>query len=136
MTEQQARDLPYKLYQVTDKENIDKMSRMGTVAFENYRLSEKNLISICAIARLNDAQPLRPDGKYELFVITGQTMNNCYHLTGDNAYDDEVKIICLPANNITNSIMLSFELAKVGGRLLSVILKRNARHEQEQLNNL
>ena len=75
----------------------------------------------------NEGCPLK---KEEFYVTTGKQMNNFkYQLTGDNAYPEDLTILAIELENITNVNQLFIKKFEVGARWFDDICDNNWRRE-------
>lgn len=119
------------LYEIEDRDSIDRMLEYSTVAFEGLNLNQKNLDAIIDILDKQHCTSTRKDGRIELFAIAGTTMNKCYNLKGDNAYIDDFPILCICPQNLENFALASNILRGMGARWLKDIIRTNdARNER------
>lgn len=66
----------------------------------------------------------------EFFVIKGELMNDYYHLTGNNAYPNDLTIVSAELDSIgKNWSKLIMPRFAVGGRWFDDIVDNNARRE-------
>ena len=69
--------------------------------------------------------PLR---KEEFWTITGKQMNEfCGGLTGDNAYPEDLTILCIELDNITDVQKLYMKKFEVGARWCDDVVDNNRR---------
>lgn len=66
-----------------------------------------------------------------LFVISGKTMNEKYHLTGDNVYKEHLHIVCVSLEDIDADGII-FPRFEIGGRWFNDVVDNNARREKAQ----
>lgn len=70
--------------------------------------------------------------KNEFWYILGSDMNSWCSLTGDNAYPDDLNILCIELDNITNLELLFAKKFEVGARWLDDVVDNNERRENEK----
>ena len=66
-----------------------------------------------------------------VYIISGKDMNKFYSLTGDNAYADDLTIVCISFEDIENVSGLVLARFTVGARWFSDVVDNNARREAE-----
>ena len=66
----------------------------------------------------------------EFWIIKGADMNAHYGLTGDNAYPDNLTIVNIPLDQITNITAIALPMREFGGRWYSDVVDNNLRREQ------
>lgn len=64
------------------------------------------------------------------WIIKGADMNSYYGLTGDNAYPDNLTIVNIPLDQITNIAAIALPMREFGGRWYSDVVDNNLRREQ------
>lgn len=64
------------------------------------------------------------------WIIKGADMNAYYGLTGDNAYPDNLTIVNIPLDQITNIAAIALPMREFGGRWYSDVVDNNLRREQ------
>ena len=57
-------------------------------------------------------------------------MNEKYHLTGDNAYKDELTILCIKQEDLSNVKGIIIPRFEIGGRWLDDVIENNISREQ------
>lgn len=71
----------------------------------------------------------------DVYIIKGCLMNDVYGLTGDNAYQDDLTIVCLPLKFMKNihrfAVTMRFEY---GFRWFDDVVDNNVRFEREKAN--
>ena len=65
--------------------------------------------------------------KTTVYVIKGNIMNEMYGLTGDNAYQDDVNIVCILGIDLNALVWARFE---IGGKWFTDIVDNNRRREE------
>lgn len=63
------------------------------------------------------------------YAITGKQMNDIYHLTGDNAYTNDLSFTCFKLDDIKNVELLFIARFQLGGRWFDDIVDNNERRE-------
>ena len=82
------------------------------------------------VATESQEKPL-PD-RCNIYIVSGEVMNNVYHLTGDNAYQSDFHLMIIDDNNIIECKAMVKDDIKFGEhsfRYFSDIVDNNARRE-------
>ena len=100
----------------------------SAMTFEGTTTDEVNLKHLENFIRDMDART----GELDLVIYTGVDMNEYYHLTGTNAYSDDLtfvsaRVSCYNAAKV--ALPMRFML---GGRWFDDIVDNNARREEEK----
>lgn len=64
-----------------------------------------------------------------VYVTSGKLMNDYYHLTGSNAYQDNLHIVSLKLSNFKDIGKLAMLKLRIGARWFNDIVDNNARRE-------
>ncbi len=67
-------------------------------------------------------------------VISGGDMNKWYQLSGDNAYPDDLNIVCVKLEDIEDVSKIVTARFSVGGRWLDDVIDNNLRREKTHRN--
>lgn len=117
---------------VTEKEQLDMLYNDSACTLEGLAESSVGdmLEAMCDRGFIKDGSL-----NVDVYSIKGCLMNEVYHLTGDNAYQDDITIICVPLKFMKNidefAVTMRFEY---GYRWFDDIVDNNARREEEQAN--
>ena len=65
------------------------------------------------------------------YIISGNTMNNVYHLTGINAYPNDLTIVSIKLEDMENAMAVAIPRFQIGARWFDDIVDNNARREEE-----
>ena len=65
----------------------------------------------------------------EVFVVSGNTMNNFYGLTGINQYVPHLNIVCVKLSDLESPMKLVLPRFRVGGMWFDDVVDNNARRE-------
>ena len=68
--------------------------------------------------------------EYDFYVITGELMNVYYGLTGNNAYPDNLTILCIKLSDLTNFNGIVLPRFEIGGRWFNDVVDNNIAHER------
>jgi hypothetical protein len=113
-----------KIVNVTTKEQLDVLYDESALTFEGLMADEENLNAL--YDWLKEHHGIITGTEPTFHIISGKVMNDNYHLTGNNAYKDDLTIVsCTDIADFTVSIF-RFEL---GGRWFDDIVDNNARRE-------
>lgn len=64
-------------------------------------------------------------------IISGDTMNRVYHLTGNNAYPKDLTIVSIKLEDMENAMAVVIPRFQIGARWFDDIVDNNARREEE-----
>lgn len=64
------------------------------------------------------------------YIISGKTMNEAYHLTGDNAYSDDLTIVSVKLEDMEEPSKIVTKRFEVGARWFDDIVGNNLRIEE------
>lgn len=68
-----------------------------------------------------------------VYVVSGETMNRFYGLTGINQYVPHLNIVCVKLSDLKNPLKLAIPRFAVGGRWFDDIVDNNARREGREV---
>ena len=71
--------------------------------------------------------PLKEEHAY---VIKGVTMNDVYHLTGNNAYPDDCTLVAIKLEDMDNASNVAIPRFDIGARWFDDIVANNAMREE------
>lgn len=63
------------------------------------------------------------------YIISGDTMNNVYCLTGSNAYPNDLTIVSIKLEDMENAMAVVIPRFQIGARWFDDIVDNNARRE-------
>ena len=69
-----------------------------------------------------------------VYIIKGKTLNHFCGNTGDNAYPDDVNIVCIKLSDIKDFIKIAVPRFTIGGRWFTDVVDNNRRREREKGN--
>lgn len=120
------------LIKVTEKEQLDMLYNDSACTLEG--LSESSVGDM--LEAMRDRGFIKDDSlNVDVYSIKGCTMNDMYGLTGKNAYQDDVHIICVPLKFMKNipefAVTMRYEY---GYRWFDDIVDNNALCEKEEAN--
>lgn len=98
----------------------------SALTFEGFAMTPENITFLDKWFTDNGATWNEPKN---LYTITGQQMNDKYHLTGDNAYPADLTIACIKLGDITNYSNIIIPRFQIGGRWFDDIVSNNADRE-------
>lgn len=113
----------YKLDEANRK-NFKEMYNKSMLTFPGIASTTNNYEAICDFLEECDALPSQ--GVPEFYIFEGKDMNDCFKLSGDNAYQDDVSFIAV--DNIS-PMMVAVSRLRVGGRWFDDIADNDVRHE-------
>lgn len=65
----------------------------------------------------------------DIYIIKGKLMNEVYHLTGDNKYQDQLTIVSIKLSDLSNVNAVVMARFEIGARWFDDIVDNNARRE-------
>lgn len=117
---------------VTKKEQLDMLYNGNACTLEG--LAESSIKDM--LEAMRDRGFIKDDNlNVDVYSIKGHVMNDMYGLTGDNTYQDDLTIVCVPLDFMKNisefAVTMRFEY---GYRWFNDIVDNNARREEVQVN--
>ena len=67
----------------------------------------------------------------DVYIFKGKLMNQYYHLTGSNAYPDDLTFLVIKLSSIENVEKIAVPRFQIGGRWFTDIVDNNNRREGE-----
>lgn len=64
------------------------------------------------------------------YIVNGKTMNEVYHLTGSNAYPDDLTIVSIKLEDMEDLIKIVTKRFEVGARWFDDIVENNALNQE------
>ena len=107
------------------EETFDELYEGSALTIEGLTTTEENLIDAC-----NYLEERCDMVDRKLYIISGKQMNEHYHLTGNNAYKDELSIVCFPLENFLNTNKLVLVRFNFGGRWFDDVVDNNKSREK------
>lgn len=114
-------------YYVTAKTEIEKLG--SALTFEGLKEDDESLQEF-----IDWVKALTPLKRERIYIIKGRIMNKYYHLTGDNAYQDECNIVSIDLNDMEHFSAVIMPRFQIGARWLDDIIANNVRREKEKEN--
>ena len=109
-----------------DKKTIKYLYDRSALTFEGCALTRDNLDFLVKWLKEHNCD-FKGDQKF--YVISGKLMNDTYQLTGDNRYPDDLTILCIDLNDLTNVGAIVLPRFELGGRWLDDVIDNNLRRE-------
>lgn len=120
------------IIKVTEKEQLDMLYNGSACTLEG--LVESSIRDMLE-AMLDRGFIKDGNLNVDVYSIKGCVMNDMYGLTGDNAYQDDITIICVPLKFMKNISEFAVTMRiEYGYRWFDDIVDNNARREEEQAN--
>ena len=118
-------------YEVTTKEQLEKLYLGSALTFMGLDDSDKNLISLSNwIKEYSEvSEPLN------MFLIKGNVMNREYGLTEKNRYPDNYSIVCVELKDIKDVKKIIIPRFQVNGRWFDDVVN-NDRFRQDQIDGI
>ena len=111
-----------------DKDDLKNLYEGSAWTWEGLNADKENLNAVIKWFMANGA-PLK---RHEFYVTTGKQMNEfCGGLTGDNAYPDDLTILSIELDNITNVETMFIKKFEVGARWFDDIVDNNRMYNDD-----
>lgn len=118
----------FEKIEVTTKEKLDELYNSSALTFTGVSAEEESIKDLIdwlkEHSEISDPLPVH--------IISGQTMNDNYGLTGTNAYKDDLTLISIKLENIKNVNAIIMPRFEVGGRWFDDIVNNNAMREKHE----
>ena len=108
-------------------EIFNELYKTSALTIEGLSTDEENLTDVYNYFEENFGLVER-----KCYVISGKQMNKHYSLTGNNAYPDDVSIVCFPLDNFVNKNKLVIDRFNFGGRWFNDVVDNNALREKRK----
>lgn len=109
---------------VTDKDTLQELYEDSALTIEG--LAEESIPDL--LDWIKQFVHLKSETVY---VIKGEIMNIHYHLTGSNAYPDDLNIVSVKLSDMENPEPIFLPRFNIGGRWFDDIVDNNSRRESE-----
>ena len=76
----------------SDKSTFDRLYKNEALTAEGMKIADDTLEVVNKWYRTNS---MCNASNVNIYIIKGKVMNSFYHLTGDNAYNDDITIVCI-----------------------------------------
>lgn len=114
---------------VTEDSQFEDLYKDSALTIERLEPSQKNLNAV--FNWLEEHTEVKTRTAY---VITGKIMNYQYGLTGDNAYPNDLNIVCIKLSDMVSPLKITIPRFDVGGRWFDDVVDNNARRESRKAN--
>lgn len=105
---------------LTTKEELDTLGSALTIE----GLAKESIPDF--IEWIKQYTPMKSETAY---IISGNTMNNVYHLTSNNAYPKDLTIVSIKLEDMENAMAVVIPRFQIGARWFDDIVDNNARRE-------
>lgn len=105
------------------KDKFDLLYNTSAITIEG--LSEDSIIDF-----INWIKEYTQMESEDVYIINGKTMNEYYHLSGTNAYSDDLTIVSIPLDNLLDFYNLAIHRFEVGARWFDDIVDNNRNREK------
>lgn len=130
-------DLPYpsrglkthKLEEVTTKDQLDVLYSSSALTAEGLVADDE---SVAFLANWLEENGAEPQDELTIYVVKGSLMNESYGLTGDNAYQDDLPIVCIPLDEMGNSAAIAVPRLLLGFRWFDDVVNNSLLNEKMQ----
>ena len=109
-----------------------------TTALELKELEDNSALTIEGLAEesipdlIEWIKQYTPLVREDVYVTKGKTMNAVYHLTGNNAYTDDLTLVSIKLDDMEHYETIVIPRFQIGGRWFDDIVDNNARREMEK----
>ena len=114
---------------VTNDSQFEDLYEDSALTFEGLETSQENLNAVFNWLEEHTEVKTRT-----VYVITGKVMNNQYGLTRDNAYPNDLNIVCIKLSDMVSPLKITIPRFDVGGRWFDDVVDNNARRESQKAN--
>ena len=113
-----------EIINVDTQEKIEKLKLGSALTFEGCNISQESLNNL-----MNWIKKYTEMKTERVYVISGNTMNTIYNLTGNNAYPDDLHIVCIDLDDMVDFNKIIIPRFSVGGRWLDDVINNNLMRE-------
>ena len=114
------------IIEVNDTKLLDEFYEKWSLTFEGTTIDDSNLNWLINWFKEHNCNMI----KENFYVIKGRMMNDYYHLTGDNAYPDNINILVIKLEDLDNPDDIYRPRFEIGGRFFNDVCDNNARRER------
>lgn len=118
-----------KLEKITTKNQLDILYNSSALTAEGLIPDDESMDFLANWLEENGAEP-RDDLVF--YVVKGSLMNEAYGLTGDNAYQDDLPIVCIPLDEMGNPSAITVPALLMGFRWFDDVVNNNLLNEEER----
>lgn len=119
----------YRLEEVTTKDQLDMLYNSSALTAEGLISDDESAEFSINWLKENGAEP---HDDLTVYVVRGSLMNEAYGLTGENAYQDDLPIVCISLDEMGNSAAISGPSLLMGFRWFDDVVNNNLLNEKEQ----
>ena len=110
------------IIRLTTREQLNELENGSAFTLEG--LAEESIPDL-----LEWVKQYTPLIKEDVYVTKGPTINEIYHLTGDNAYPDDCTLVSIKLDDMEHYEKIVIPRFQIGGRWFDDIVDNNARRE-------
>ena len=114
------------IIEVNDTAMLDEFYEKWSLTSEGTTVDEDNLTWLINWFKEHDCNMIKED----FYVIKGKMMNNYYHLTGDNRYQDNLDILVIKLEDLDNPDNIYVPRFELGIRFFTDVVDNNANRER------
>ncbi len=118
----------FEKIEVTTKDQLDELYSSSALTFIGVSAEEESINAL--IDWLKEHSEI--SNPLPVHIISGQTMNDNYGLTGTNAYKEDLTLISIKLENIKNVNAIAIPRFEVDGRWFDDIVNNNAMREKQE----
>lgn len=115
-----------EINEITTPEELERLYKGSALTFTGLYPDEENLSQM--LGWIENYTPLKRE---RVFVVKGATMNRVYGLTQENAYLDDLNIVCVSLEDMENPMAIALPRFSIGGRWFDDVVDNDARRQQE-----
>lgn len=119
----------HKLEQVTTKDQLHMLYSSSALIAEGLIADDKCIDFLANWLEENGAEPL---DDLAIYVVKGSLMNEVYGLTGENAYQSDLPIVCILLDEMGNPAAITGPSLLMGFRWFDDVVNNNLLNEREQ----
>lgn len=116
------------IIEVNDEQMLDEFYNKWSLTFEGTTTDDENLKWLINWFNEHDCKMIKED----FYIISGRMMNKVYHLTGSNAYPDNINILVIKLEDLETPDNIYVPRFEIGGRFFNDIVDNNARREEHE----
>lgn len=113
---------------VTNKEQLDELYNSSALTLIGLENSDESINQFIDWIK----QYSEVSNPLDVHIISGNTMNKQYNLTGNNRYNDDLTIVSIKNQDIKQLMRVVIPRFEIGGRWFDDIVDNNAWREEEK----
>jgi hypothetical protein len=113
------------IIEVNDPKQLDEFYEKWSLTFEGTTTDDENLKWLKKWFEEHNCKMLKED----FYIISGRLMNETYHLTGSNAYQDNLTILVIKLEDLETPDNIYVPRFEIGGRFFTDVVDNNRNRE-------